>query len=108
MAHKPIQAVPTTEPPRMDNCSTNTYNRFPPDILCCAVWHYYRFNLGHRDIEDLLVERGITVSFETIRLWYIKFVAKYSKGLQRMHGGYDDTPLALGRQLAGSYPGDDS
>jgi putative transposase len=42
----------------------NTYkrHRFPPDIISYAVWLYYRFNLSHRDIEDLLAERGITVS----------------------------------------------
>ena len=41
----------------------NTYkrHRFPPDIISYAVWLYYRFNLSHRDIEDLLAERGITV-----------------------------------------------
>ena len=38
----------------------NTYkrHRFPPDIISYAVWFYYRFNLSHRDIEDLLAERG--------------------------------------------------
>ena len=53
----------------------NTYkrHRFPPDIISYAVWLYYRFNLSHRDIEDLLAERGITVSREAIRLWCIKF-----------------------------------
>ena len=42
----------------------NTYkrHRFPPEIISYAVWLYYRFNLSHRDIEDLLAERGITVS----------------------------------------------
>jgi putative transposase len=51
----------------------NTYKRyrFPPDIISYAVWLYYRFNLSHRDIEDLLAERGITVSHESIRLWCI-------------------------------------
>jgi transposase-like protein len=46
----------------------NTYkrHRFPPDIISYAVWLYYRFNLSHRDIEDLLAERGITVSREAI------------------------------------------
>ena len=39
-------------------------HRFPPDIISYAVWLYYRFNLSHRDIEDLLAERGITVSRE--------------------------------------------
>jgi len=40
-----------------------------------AVWLYFRFNLSHRDIEDLLAERGIKVSREAIRLWCIKFGA---------------------------------
>jgi putative transposase len=52
---------------------------------------YYRFNLSYRDIEDLLAERGITVSYETIRLWCIKFGALYSKRLKRKHRGYGDT-----------------
>ncbi|MFT5928044.1 MAG: hypothetical protein ACI805_001161 [Candidatus Azotimanducaceae bacterium] len=43
--------------------------RPPPDIISYAVWLYYRLNLSHRDIEDLLAERGITVSREAIRLW---------------------------------------
>ena len=42
-------------------------HRFPRDIISYAVWLYYRFNLSHRDIEDLLAERGITVSREAIR-----------------------------------------
>jgi len=71
----------------------NTYkrHRFPPDIISYAVWLYYRFNLSHRDIEDLLAERGITVSYETIRLWCIKFGALYSRRLKRRHQGYGDT-----------------
>ncbi len=56
----------------------NTYkrHRFPPDIISYAVWLYYRFNRSHRDIEDLLTERGITVSYEAVRLWCIKFGAR--------------------------------
>ena len=48
--------------------STYKRHRFPPDIISYAVWPYYRLNLSHRDIEDLLAERGITVSRESIRL----------------------------------------
>ena len=66
-------------------------HRFPPDIISYAVWLYYRFNLSHRDIEDLLAERGITVSRESIRLWCIKFGAIYTKRLKRKHRGYGDT-----------------
>jgi putative transposase len=71
----------------------NTYkrHRFPPDIISHAVWLYYRFNLSHRDIEDLLAERGIIVSREAIRLWCIKFGALYTKILKRKHRGYGDT-----------------
>ena len=71
----------------------NTYkrHRFPPDIISYAVWLYYRFNLSHRDIEDLLAEGGITVSREAIRLWCIKFGVIYSRRLKRKHRGYGDT-----------------
>ena len=70
----------------------NTYkrHRFPPEIISYAVWFYYRFNLSHRDIEDLLAERGITVSREAIRLWCIKFGAIYTSRLKRKHRGYGD------------------
>jgi hypothetical protein len=77
--------------------------RFPPDVISYAVWLYYRFNLSHRDVEDLLAERGITVSRESIRLWCpknslrsrgrlcIKFGALYARGLKRSYRGYGDT-----------------
>ena len=66
-------------------------HRFPPDIISYAVWLYYRFNLSHRDIEDLLAERGIIVTRESIRLWCIKFGAIYTRLLKRKHRGYGDT-----------------
>src|SRR5210317_1634985 len=66
-------------------------HRFPPDIISYAVWLYYRFNLSHRDIEDLLAERGIIVTREAIRLWCIKFGAIYTRRLKRKHRGYGDT-----------------
>lgn len=66
-------------------------HRFPPDIISYGVWLYHRFNLSHRDIEDLLAERGITVSREAIRLWCIKFGAIYTRRLKRKHRGYGDT-----------------
>ncbi len=71
----------------------NTYkrHRFPPDIISYAVWLYHRFNLSHRDIEDLLAERGIIVSYESIRLWCIKFGSEYARRLKRRHQGYGDT-----------------
>jgi putative transposase len=71
----------------------NTYkrHRFPPSIISYAVWVYYRFNLSFRDVEDLLAERGITVSYESIRLWCTKFGRLYARRLKRNHRGFGDT-----------------
>ncbi len=66
-------------------------HRFPPEIIQHAVWLYYRFNLSSRDIEDLLAERGIAVSYESIRVWCIKFGSKFARRLRRRHQGYGDT-----------------
>ena len=66
-------------------------HRFPSEIIQYAVWLYHRFNLSHRDVEDLLAERGITVSYESIRLWCNKFGPKYVKRLKRRHQGFVDT-----------------
>jgi putative transposase len=71
--------------------NTDKRHRFPPDIISYAVWLYYRFNLSHRDLEDLLAERGIEVSYESIRLWCIKFGTKYARRLKRKHRGCGDT-----------------
>jgi len=56
-------------------CSATSYKRhwFPPEIIHHAVGLYYRFNLSHRDIEDLLARRGVLVTHESIRLWCNKF-----------------------------------
>lgn len=55
------------------------------------MWAYFRFNLSHRDVEDLLAQRGIVVSYESIRLWCIKFGPKYARRLKRRHQGFGDT-----------------
>ena len=65
--------------------------RFPAEIIQYAVWLYYRFNLSHRDIEDLLAQREIIVSRESIRLWCNTFGSKYSARLRKKHQGYGDT-----------------
>jgi putative transposase len=57
--------------------------RFPPEIIQHAVWLYLRFTLSFRDIEDLLAERGIIVSHETIRRWVIHFGRRYAKRLRQ-------------------------
>jgi putative transposase len=46
-------------------------HQFPPDIIWHAVWLYLRFTLSFRDVEDLLAERGLDVSYETVRRWVL-------------------------------------
>ena len=75
----------------MKNSNIYRRYRFPVEIIQYAVWLYYRFNLSHRDIEDLLAERGINVTYEAIRLWCKRFGSIYSVRLKRRHQGYGDT-----------------
>ena len=58
-------------------------HRFPPQIIAHAVWLYFRFPLSLRLVEEMLLERGIVVSYETIRRWAIKFGADYACRLKR-------------------------
>ena len=58
-------------------------HRFPPQIIGHAVWLYFRFPLSLRLVEEMLLERGIVVSYETIRRWAIKFGADYAHRLKR-------------------------
>ena len=48
-------------------------HRFPPAVIQHAIWLYLRFTLSYRDVEDLLAERGLEVSYETVRRWVLKF-----------------------------------
>jgi putative transposase len=75
------------------NDKTPSYRgyRFPPEIISHAVWLYYRFCLSFRDVEDLLAQRGIIVSYETIRQWSRKFGAEYARRLKRREGRLGDT-----------------
>jgi putative transposase len=56
---------------------------FPPEIIAHAVWLYFRFHLSFRDVQDLLAERGVVVSHETIRQWCTTFGATFAAGLRR-------------------------
>ncbi len=58
-------------------------HQFPPDIIRHAVWLYLRFTLSFRDVEDLLAERGIEVSYETVRRWVLKFGPAFARELRR-------------------------
>jgi putative transposase len=65
--------------------------RFPPEIISHAIWLYQRFCLSFRDTEDLLAQRGITVSYEAIRLWCRRFGPEYARILRRRQGRLGDT-----------------
>ncbi len=56
----------------MNKISYSGY-RFPPEIIQQAIWLYLRFTLSLRDVEDLLAERGVAVSYETVRRWVNHF-----------------------------------
>ena len=66
-------------------------HRFPPEIISHAVWLYHRFCLSFRDVEDLLAERGIVVTHETVRQWCRKFGPDYARKLRRRQGRLGDT-----------------
>jgi putative transposase len=57
-------------------------HRFPPHIIQHAVWLYARFTLSYRDIEDLLAERGLDISYETVRRWFLKFGEPIARNLR--------------------------
>ena len=65
-------------------------HRFPPEIISHAVWLYHRYCLSFRDVEDLLAERGIIVSYETVRQWCGKFGPDYARQLKRRQGRLGD------------------
>jgi transposase-like protein len=56
-------------------------HQFPPEIIRHAVWLYLRFTLSYRDVEDLLAERGLDVSYETVRRWVLKFGPLFAREL---------------------------
>ena len=58
-------------------------HRFPPEIIAHAVWLYFRFALSYRDVEELLAERGVIVTYETVRQWCRKFGQAYANALRR-------------------------
>jgi transposase-like protein len=57
-------------------------HQFPPAIIRHAVWLYVRFTLTYRDVEDLLAERGLDVSYETVRRWVLKFGPLFARELR--------------------------
>jgi putative transposase len=65
-------------------------HRFPPEIIAHAVWLYFRFPLSLRLIEEMLLERGIVVSYETVRRWALKFGTAYARRLRRKTPSHRD------------------
>ena len=66
----------------MKNVSYHRH-RFHPDIIKQAIWLYFRFTMSYRDVEELLAERGIDVSYETVRRWVLKFGPDYAKRIKK-------------------------
>jgi putative transposase len=66
-------------------------HQFPPEIIRHATWLYLRFTLSYRDVEELLAERGLEVSYETIRRWVIKFGPAIARNLRRLRPRPADT-----------------
>src|SRR6267143_502175 len=58
-------------------------HRFPTDIISHCVWLYFRFSLSFRDVEEMLAMRGVSLSYETVREWCLKFGQTYANGLRR-------------------------
>ena len=73
--------------------ATPTYKRqrFPPAIIGHAVWLYFRFALSYRDVEELLAERGVILTYETVRQWCRKFGQTYANALRRRRPRPGDT-----------------
>ena len=66
-------------------------HRFPSEIISHAVWLYHRFCLSFREVEELLAERGITVTYETVRQWCRKFGPAYARKFKKRQGRLGDT-----------------
>src|SRR3982074_2554665 len=67
----------------MDQLSSRRHP-FPPPIIQHAIWLYLRFTLSYRDVEELLAERGLDISYETIRRWVLKFGPGFARNLRRL------------------------
>ena len=67
--------------------STSPYHgfRFPKAIIQHAIWLYLRFTLSLRAVEELLAERGIVVTYETVRVWVARFGPLIARRLRRRH-----------------------
>jgi putative transposase len=69
----------------MNTSQTNPYkrHRFPAEIISHCVWLYFRFCLSYRDVEELMAERGVSLTYEAVRYWCRKFGQTYANALRR-------------------------
>jgi putative transposase len=67
----------------MSRSASYKRHRFPPEIIAHAVWLYFRFPLSLRLVEEMLLERGVIASYETVRRWGRKFGPAYARRLRR-------------------------
>ena len=88
--------------------NANSGYRFPPEIIQHAIWLYIRFTLSFRDVEDLLAERGIMVSYETVRRWVNHFgpmvAADLRKRRPKPHSTWPDGLSVARRRRRGRGP----
>lgn len=77
----------------MDTCPAPSYRgyRFPVEIISHCVWLYFRFCLSFRDVQEMMLERGVVVSHEAVRLWCLKFGTEYARRLRHRRGHPADT-----------------
>ena len=79
-------------------------HRFPPAYIQMTVWMYARFTLSLRDVEELLAERGLDISYETVCRWFLKFGQAYARSIrQRRHRPtdrwyLDEMVIVIGRR----------
>ena len=59
-------------------------HQFAPELIRHVVWIYLRFTLSNGDVEELLAERGLEVSYETVRRWVLKFGPTIARNLRRL------------------------
>ena len=76
-------------------------HRYPVEVISHCVWLYHRFPLSYREVEELMLERGVIVSYETVRRWCAKFGQAYASALRRRRPRPGDKWLYL---LPGSAP----
>ena len=69
--------------PPMRSDSLYHRHRFPAEIISHSVWLYFRFALSFRDVEELLAMRGVSLTYETVREWCLKFGQSYANRLRR-------------------------